>query len=520
MSVLKIGPRAQSSSFSNVSGEKTVVEAVEWLDLLDEKAEEEHGGAEHSGGQHERGERHGSGRRAGTGARARARVAGGRSERASCSTGRGEAVSTRGAGLVGERTRAVGVGLDVGIRCRLLEALNDGHEALLGAHLLSGGQNNVDGNVDSLLVKVVSEHNITGRERRGVLDDLLKVVHDLGGRDDTGSDAPVVGVVRLASGRGGPDDRGEAHLKRDGTDTVINVTVRRTHGVGSNANDGADDLLAPAKFGNDLLVGEGGEGVVGPGVNRNLVTLLEFGLEHLRARDDTRTDHEEGGLEVVLVEVFEQGRSVGRGAVIVRETPGVGVGTGGDVSGTGALTARPPAVAVSTSLGKVGRVATARSRVDGGGDVGHLGPVDLRDPLLDLRRVGRWHYIKRREVGRKNRVEVGQTRGTSDLRVLGAGRVGGEERGGGSGDAGTGGDASKDGRNRSRERSGEGGGGATSGSSGSGRGSRNRAGSLTLLKVGLGRSNSGERKWQSSQRELDHDDDEASKRDPMRVVAG
>ncbi len=59
----------------------------------------------------------------------------------------------------------------------------------------------------------------------------------------------------------------------------------------------------------------------------------------------TRAHDKEGGLDVVLVEVLEQCRSVGRRTVIVRETPGVCVGAGGDVGGTGALTARPPAVA-------------------------------------------------------------------------------------------------------------------------------------------------------------------------------
>ncbi len=257
---------------------------------LGKEAEEEHHSAKHSSGKHNSWQRRdGSSREVAATTRAgaaRSACAGGRSKRAGSSLCRGELVSARCANLIGKCTGAVRVGLDVSIRSGLLQALNDGHQVLSGAHLPGSGKHDVDGNVDSQLVKIVGEHNVAGGERGSVLDDRLERVYHLSGRDNTGSDSPVVGVVGLTSGGRGPDDRSETHLERDGTHTVVNVTVRRTHGVGSNANHAANHLLGPAKFGNDLLVGERGERAVRPGVDGNLVTLLELVLDHLGTRDD------------------------------------------------------------------------------------------------------------------------------------------------------------------------------------------------------------------------------------------
>lgn len=93
--------------------------------------------------------------------------------------------------------------------------------------------------------------------------------------------------------------------------------------VGRDSNDVLNGLPGPTKLGNNLSVGLGGQGSVRPGVNRDLVAGGVLELEHIRARDDAGTDDEEGGLELLNLEVVEDERSVGRGSVIEGETEGV-----------------------------------------------------------------------------------------------------------------------------------------------------------------------------------------------------
>lgn len=124
--------------------------------------------------------------------------------------------------------------------------------------------------------------------RQNAVEGLDNRVHALAGRN-----VPVVGIEVVAI-NGSPDDRGHAHSHRDGTDTVVDVTIRRTHGVGRNTGDLTDSLASPAELSNDLLVGEGRERRVRPGVDGKLMASHVLGLEDVGARDGTRTDDEEG----------------------------------------------------------------------------------------------------------------------------------------------------------------------------------------------------------------------------------
>lgn len=77
-----------------------------------------------------------------------------------------------------------------------------------------------------------------------------------------GGHLPVVGVEGIT----GPVDGDIAELLEDKADTVVDVTIRRTHVLELETSGGQNGLLGPAHLGHDLLVGQGGQGVVGPGM--------------------------------------------------------------------------------------------------------------------------------------------------------------------------------------------------------------------------------------------------------------
>ena len=115
----------------------------------------------------------------------------------------------------------------------------------------------------------------------------------------------------------GPDRSLEAHSLRDGTDTVVDITVRGAPEVGSNTQHILNDLLAPSELSDDLLVGEGGHGMVTPSMYGNLVLRHVLLLQEGGVRDDTRADHEEGRLEVGGVEEVEKVTGVQCGTIVV-----------------------------------------------------------------------------------------------------------------------------------------------------------------------------------------------------------
>lgn len=95
----------------------------------------------------------------------------------------------------------------------------------------------------------------------------------------------------------------------------------RAH-VGSDTGDVLQDLASPSELGDNLLVRECGERAVSPGVDRKLVSEHVLGLNHLGARDGTRADDEEGGLDVLGGEEVEKARSVGGRSIVCRGSKG------------------------------------------------------------------------------------------------------------------------------------------------------------------------------------------------------
>jgi hypothetical protein len=96
-----------------------------------------------------------------------------------------------------------------------------------------------------------------------------------------------------------------------GTHEVCNgvhtdVSLRRAHGGWGNSKDLLDSLTGHAKFTDNLLVGEGGEESVRPGVDADFVTGHVLFDQNGRSLNDTRADNEEGGLDILVIKVFEQ----------------------------------------------------------------------------------------------------------------------------------------------------------------------------------------------------------------------
>ena len=68
-----------------------------------------------------------------------------------------------------------------------------------------------------------------------------------------------------------------------------------------------------------------------PGVGGNLMTTHIFSLENSRVGDASRADDEESSLEGVGVEEVQKLSGVRGRAVVVRQTPSILVGAGGDI---------------------------------------------------------------------------------------------------------------------------------------------------------------------------------------------
>lgn len=128
-----------------------------------------------------------------------------------------------------------------------------------------------------------------------------------------------------------PDNRRQPHLRRHRPNAIIDIAIRRPERVGRHTRHVLDDLFRPTQLRNDLLIGQSRQGRVGPCVHRELVARHVLCLDHFRARNDARADEEKGGLELLLVQVVQEERSVRGGSVVERGAPGALVGTLGDV---------------------------------------------------------------------------------------------------------------------------------------------------------------------------------------------
>lgn len=93
------------------------------------------------------------------------------------------------------------------------------------------------------------------------------------GGDCATMDTPVVRIplfrnaIAVVVWDGRPEGGDEVHGLCDGTNTVVDVTVRGPEEDGGDASDVLDRLATPTELGNDLLVGQGSEGGMGPGVD-------------------------------------------------------------------------------------------------------------------------------------------------------------------------------------------------------------------------------------------------------------
>lgn len=115
-----------------------------------------------------------------------------------------------------------------------------------------------------------------------------------------------VPIVRIKSLR--PNNGLIPQLGRNGSDTVIDIPKGWTPVLGCNANNRFDSLLGPFEFSDDLFVGEGGHGRVGPGVDGDLVAFVVGAFEGLWVGDCARSDDEEGCFLVVGQQVVVQAR--------------------------------------------------------------------------------------------------------------------------------------------------------------------------------------------------------------------
>lgn len=168
-----------------------------------------------------------------------------------------------------------------------------------------------------------------------------------------GGHLPVVGVKGVA----GPVHRDVAELLEHEADTVVDVTIGRAHVLHSQASGGQDGLLGPLHLGDDLLIGQGSQGVVRPGVGGQVVALSNLALDGVGVLDDVGANQEEGGRQLLGLEVVEQLGGVGRRAVVEGESPSVGGATDSDVVGSTSF-ASPVAPEEKKNVGQ-------RSKIDG-----------------------------------------------------------------------------------------------------------------------------------------------------------
>lgn len=260
------------------------------------------------------------------------------------------------------------------------------------------GKEVVDGEVHSNWVEVVLERNKLGqkggRGRRRVSVENLREEGDkrseqktystvklakvgvkegdplavsLGRVDLTGRNVEVLGVkekfVVVAIVDSGPHDGLEVHLGGNGSNSVVNVSLcwkrtvkrprrcqllclpfreakertRRSEGEGRDAGDVLDELPRPSELGNNLLVGQGRQGRVTPGVSTNLVSEDVLLPKNVGLAERSGTDNVEGRLEVVVAEVVEQDGRVERRSVVERQSPTVLLRALDDVGLVGAL---------------------------------------------------------------------------------------------------------------------------------------------------------------------------------------
>jgi hypothetical protein len=211
----------------------------------------------------------------------------------------------------------------------------------------------------------------------------------------------VPGVKGCGGANAGPHDRCQTHRQGDSANPIIYVTERWPHCVGGNPSDRLDNFLAPPKLGDDLLVGEGGEGrSVAPSVHRDMMLPHILGLEDGGEGNCSGTNYKECGLERILVEEVQEVGGVVRGTVIVGKTPSVYRGAICDISAADTSTTRPPTTSGIRGSLWVGRAPPSYSNTDIR-DL-YAGGLNLGNPLGNLRGVRRGNSVKLGVIGGMN----------------------------------------------------------------------------------------------------------------------
>lgn len=131
----------------------------------------------------------------------------------------------------------------------------------------------------------------------------------------------TVGVELVVLSATRPDNGNHAHCKRDSTNAVVDITIGRTHSHWRDAEDGLDSLASPSKLSNDLLIREGGEVWMRPGMDTDLMSLDVFITEGIREFNHTRPDDEESGQQILRVEVIEEFRGIQPRAIVEAHSP-------------------------------------------------------------------------------------------------------------------------------------------------------------------------------------------------------
>ena len=164
-------------------------------------------------------------------------------------------------------------GLGVCIPNRLALAHLDGLH--IERHLLRQviGDGRSDGDVDGLDVDIVLEDNDARSEAPCLVECTVEGLLVVDGRHLATMYTPVVGIALVIDaleggvGERSPHDRCEVHGFSDCTDTVVDVTVRWPEEERSDPGDILDRLASPSELGDDLLISQGSERRMGPGVD-------------------------------------------------------------------------------------------------------------------------------------------------------------------------------------------------------------------------------------------------------------
>jgi hypothetical protein len=141
--------------------------------------------------------------------------------------------------------------------------------------------------------------------------------------------AVAMARTRLLSDSGNRQRHNTPHEDRKYT---LNIAKRRPHVNRLNTKNIVNDFFGPAKFSDDLFIRQSSKCIMAPGVNSNLVAAQVFLLKKGRPTSDSGTHDEESRLEVHLVQIIEEVRSVRSGTIIICETPLIFLGASGDIS--------------------------------------------------------------------------------------------------------------------------------------------------------------------------------------------